>query len=63
MLLSKKEGGNKKHEKGAKKWNNVRVKSKGAVVFPIVKMMVFFLFVLEVCMYVCFFKNTIKILV
>ena len=45
MLLSKQEGG-KTNEKrgGAKKWNNFGSKSKGAVLFPNVKMMVFLFF-------------------
>ena len=57
VLLSKQERGNKSiNKKGAKKGNDVRSKSKGAVVFPNVKIMVFLFF----CLYVCFFKNTTK---
>ena len=39
----------------AKKTNNFQVKSKGAILFPIVRIMVLLVFVFEVCM---FFKNT-----
>ena len=54
MLLSKQEGGNEKNqERGAKKWNNFRSKSNGAVMFPNVKSMVFLFFCFQ--MFVCVF--------
>ena len=55
ILLTKQDGGNKNNEKGgAKKWNNFPV-TKGAIMFPNMKIMVSFM------RFVCFFKNTMKI--
>ena len=57
MLLSKQEAENKKiwkREGGGKKWNNFKVKSKGANV----KIMVLLFFVFEVCLHVS--SNTLK---
>ena len=47
-------------KKGGNKWNNFRSKSKGAVMFPNVKFKVFLCFSF-CCLYVCFFRNTVKI--
>ena len=57
MLSSRQEGGHQKRG-GAKKWNNLHVKSKGAVMFPNVKIIVLLFFVRFVCMFI---ENTIKI--
>ena len=60
MLLSEQEGGTKIIKKVGQKWNNLRPKSKRAIMFPNVKIMVF-LFLWFLRFVSLFFKNTIKI--
>ena len=50
MLLSKLEAENKKKQKrGGQKWNNFRSKSKGAIMFVILEMIVFLFLIFGAC--------------